>query len=98
MKRWFYYIAIMLILLLSACSNNPNQDRQLSQTMAVASGNVSTISPSTFSGAQEITANGRSKYIQDNQTTYLSYMTPDGIGFQPLVFENDPEQNSYSRM
>ena len=89
MKRWFYYIAIMLISLLSACSNNPNQDRQLSQTMAVASGNVSTISPSTFSGAQEITANGRSKYIQDNQTTYLSYMTPDGIGFQPLVFEND---------
>lgn len=77
-------LAILTLFSLMSCSGDFNHGQeQISTTLTVASKNISAIAPYVYESA----STSKSVIPLDGQS-YLSYIRPDSIGFQPLVFES----------
>ena len=97
-------LAVFALFAIMSCSDPanqpPNQDQEQEQeqeqepteittTLTVASKNISAIAPYVYesASASKPSSKGLSAVPLDGQS-YLSYIGPDSIGFQPLVFES----------
>ena len=64
------------------------EDDTLSSTLTVASKDISSIAPYAYGSTTGSIAGKKSLNLNGRTYSYLSYMSPDSIGFQPLTFEN----------
>ena len=95
-------LAVFALFAIMSCSDPanqpPNQEQKQEQeqkpteittTLTVASKNISAIAPYVYesASASKPSSKGLSAVPLDGQS-YLSYIGPDSIGFQPLVFES----------
>ena len=73
--------------------SNPSEPH-VSSSLTILSKNISTIAPSSYAGASIVSEASRGSGIYASRATlskdetYLSFIGPDGVTFQPLVFES----------
>ena len=73
--------------------SNPSEPH-VSSSLTILSRNISTIAPSSYAGASIVSEASRdagmytSRATLSKDDTYLSFIGPDGVTFQPMVFES----------
>ena len=94
MKRTISLLLTVFVLFsMISCPDSLNQSNQpkdhISTTLTITSKNISAIAPYVYkSSLQSKSSEKALSIVPIDGQSYLSYLSPDSIGFQPLVFES----------